>query len=157
MTWLEIVELAIFMLLLVVVLPLAWLFARRRWLSAKGGVFDCGLRLRDQIPGGGWSLGLARYDGNILEWYRIFSFTFRPRLRLDRSTTSMVSRREPDQVEALVLFADHQVVRLRESRSGSPDGDTKDWELAMTPASITGLLSWLEAAPPGGGRYPGVE
>lgn len=153
MEWLQVLELVAFAVLLLLVLPLAWLFSRRRWLSAQGGVFDCGLRLRDQVPGGGWSLGLARYQGNVLEWYRVFSFTFRPRLRLDRDQTSMVGRRDPDQVEALVLFADHQVVRLREAGDSGP----RDWELAMDRDLVTGLMSWLEAAPPGSGRYPSVE
>ena len=29
------------------------------------------------------------------------------------------------------------------------DGEQQEWELAMSPDSLTGLLSWLEAAPPG--------
>jgi hypothetical protein len=28
-----------------------------------------------------------------------------------------------------------------------------EWELAMSEASLTGLLSWLEAAPPGVRRF----
>lgn len=155
MGWTGYLEAGAGLLLLVILLPLVWLFARRRWLSSRGGVFDCGLRLRDRVPGGGWSLGLARYDGDVLEWYRVFSFTFRPRLELDRTTTTMVARRHPDQVEALVLFADHEVVRLHVETPDDPEG--RDWELAMAPGSVTGLMSWLEAAAPGSGRYPGVE
>ncbi|WP_203566350.1 DUF2550 domain-containing protein [Aestuariimicrobium ganziense] len=150
MGWLEWVELAALLLLLLVVLPLAFMFARRRWLSAKGGVFDCAMRVRD-IASGGWALGLARYEADRLEWYRAFSLRFTPTVQLERNSTSVVSHRDPDQVEALVLFAEHQVVKLHDATR------QRDVELAMTPGSVTGLMSWLEASPPGRGRYPGVE
>ena len=132
--------------------PFAWLFARRRWLSGRGGLFDCGLRSSERA-GAHWTLGLARYEGDELRWYRAFGLTLRPALVLNRRTTHFVSQREPDAAEHLVLFSDHEVIRMR---TGSGDGQGAI-ELAMTPASMTGLLGWLEASLPGGGRYYSAE
>ena len=59
-----------------------------------------------------------------------------------RSTTGC--GRDPDPIEALTL-ADQRILAMEFT-----DGDS--WELAMSVASLTGLLSWLESAPPGA-RY----
>lgn len=148
MGWQDTIELVGVVVVACLLVPVLWLFVRRRWLSSRGGVFDCALRLHTVVPSAGWALGLARYveDGS-LEWYRVFSLRVRPRLVLRRSSTEMVSRRRPDDVELLVLFADHEIVRLREEQ--------REWELAMPDESVTGLLSWLEASPPGGQSYLG--
>ncbi|MGJ6979371.1 DUF2550 domain-containing protein [Aestuariimicrobium soli] len=134
--------------LLVVVAPLVWLFVRRRWLTGKGGLFDCSLANQQ---GNRWSLGLARYEGNMLQWYPALGVGLRPRLSLDRTRTTYQSRRDPEVSEAIQLFSRDVIVTLRTS---TPDASH---QLAMTQASLTGLLSWLEAAPPGGDRYPGVD
>jgi hypothetical protein len=153
MGWLNWLEWVVLALVLVVLVPVVWLFVRRRLLSAKGGLFDCALRLNDRVPGAGWALGLARYEGNVLEWYRAFSLLLSPTVRFDREQTSVLGRRAPDNVEALVLFSDDEVVRLQGTRGAR----TRVYELAMSPGSTTGLMSWFEAGPPGGSRYPGVE
>lgn len=49
-----------------------------------------------------------------------------------------------------MLFSDHQIIRLESSEGGRQ----KVWELAMPAGSVTGLMSWLEAAPPGGTVTP---
>ncbi|MCT1459449.1 DUF2550 domain-containing protein [Aestuariimicrobium sp. p3-SID1156] len=135
---------ALIMLLLMGFLAILW--GRRRWLSSQGGVFDCALKL-GRTPSG-WALGMARYHGDELQWFRIFSASFRPRVVLKRAETSWGSQRIPEAAEQMLLFTDHQVVELRgRDRHGTPT----TWELAMTPASVTGLMSWLEASPPGGG------
>lgn len=140
---------ALVALVVLLVLPLVGLWGRRRWLSGKGGLFDCALRRPDGQRGSGWTTGVARYEGEVLQWFRIFSFSWKPMLELDRSVTSAVGSRSPEPVEAVVLFGDDQIVSLRvQGRSGE---HTR--ELAMSPASVTGLLSWLEAAPPGGESY----
>lgn len=153
MDWLVGIEVLFAVLIALLVIPLVGLYVRRRWLSTKGGVFDCALRLHHTGPGTGWATGVARYDGEKLEWYRTFSFSVRPRLVLQRDTTSAVGLRGPDAAEAVVLFGDDQVIRL----TSSVPRHTREWELAMSPASVTGLQSWLEAAPPGGDHYNGLE
>lgn len=76
--WLGVLEL-LGLLLVLAVLLLALLAARRRWLSRSGGTFECSLRLRTAVPGAGWVLGVGRYNGGRLEWFRFFSFSVRPR------------------------------------------------------------------------------
>jgi Protein of unknown function (DUF2550) len=51
--------------------------------------------------------------------------------------------------EVLALNAGEKVLRL-EMQDGHSEAE---WELAMSQDSLTGLLSWLEAAPPGVRRF----
>ena len=60
----------------------------------------------------------------------------------------MLETRDPDPIEAVALSSDQTVVRV--AVPGQPD---QFWELAMSAESLTGLLSWLEAAPPGIRRF----
>ncbi|MDO4784888.1 MAG: DUF2550 domain-containing protein [Propionibacteriaceae bacterium] len=149
MGWLSEAWLVVLVALLVA--PLAYLYARRRWLSSRGGVFDCGMRLRLDRPG--WMLGLARYEGDALEWYRVFSMSPRPKLVARRGEIEMMKRRQPTDVEALALYDSSEVVQLR-----IVNQETRQVELAMTTDSMMGMLSWLEAGPRLGHlRYPGGE
>ena len=147
MGWEIIAELVIGILLLACLVPLIWLFARRRWLSRQGGIFDCGLKLPQS---GRWSLGVARYQGEDLEWFRALSLSLRPRVRFRRTLTTVLSQRNAEPGEIDVLYGTPRVVRLE---STELVGGQHSWELAMAPESTTGLLSWLEAAPPGVGRF----
>jgi hypothetical protein len=155
--WLGVLEAVIAAVLLIAVAILL-LALRRRWLARQGGTFECSARLRVTNPSGGWALGVARYNGEMLEWFRFFSYAFRPRLSLRRSEVRVVDSREPDPVEALALYEGQRVLTLagRETAPsaaavtaiGSADAHGR-WELAMDPDSMTGLLAWLESAPPG--------
>lgn len=144
MEWLYAVEVLVGIIIGACLLFLIWMFVRRRWLSGRGGVFDCALRVhRRRIH---WNLGMARYEGERLLWYRIFSVDMGPYLVLDRKQTSWVGQRAPSAEEMMVLFDDHQVVTLAGvDKTGRP----REFELAMTRGSVTGLMSWLEASPPG--------
>jgi len=142
--WLGVIE-VLGVLLVLLVIALALLAARRRWLDRLGGTFECSLRLNMMTPGTGWALGVGRYNEGILEWFRFFSYALRPHKVFDRAVVRVLETRDPDLVEAVALSSDHRVLRL-ETRVASTD---QEWELAMSPDSLTGLLSWLEAAPPG--------
>ncbi|MEU6813573.1 DUF2550 domain-containing protein [Streptomyces sp. NPDC046860] len=118
---------------------------RRRLIQRSGGTFDCSLRWdvseRSDVNGKGWSYGVARYNGDRIEWFRVFSYAPRPRRVLERSRIEVAGRRLPEGEEELALLSDavilacvHQGVRL---------------ELAMSEDALTGFLAWLEAAPPG--------
>ena len=128
-------------LLLVFLCYVIALVARRRLLSRHGGTFELSHRVRSERAGRGWLLGIGRYSGERLEWFRIFSLSPRPKRTWDRSQLSFLERREPAGPEEHALYPDHLVVEL-----GSRDGVV---ELAMSPASFTGFQSWLEARPPG--------
>jgi hypothetical protein len=120
------------------------LVLRRRWLSRNGGTFEFSVRVRPGRAGRGWVLGVGRYTGDELEWFRIFSLAPRPRLRYRRADLEFVARREPDRMEGYSLYSGHIVVSCR-----TPSGLL---EVAMSPAALTGFLAWLEAAPPGRAR-----
>lgn len=142
---LEVVEL-IAALLGLAVFALVVLATRRRWLARQGGTFECSLRLDDTSPGAGWVLGVARYHEGLLQWFRFFSFSWRPRKSFSRSVVRVLQTREPDAVEAVSLYAEQRVVQFEVAGEHQL---VERWDLAMSPDSLTGLLSWLEAAPPG--------
>ena len=64
----------------------AALVVRRRLLARHGGTFELSHRVRADRPGRGWVLGLGRYSGETLEWFRVFSLSPRPK-RTWRATT----------------------------------------------------------------------
>ena len=142
---LEVVELLVAILALAV-LSLIVLADRRRWLSRQGGTFECSLRLDRTAPSAGWVLGVARYHDGLLQWFRFFSYSWRPRQAFLRASVRVLDTREPDAAEAVSLYADQRIVRFEVAGEGEP---AELWDLAMSPDSLTGLLSWLEAAPPG--------
>jgi len=150
--WLGVAE-ALGLLILLLALALLLLATRRRWLARQGGTFECSLRLHTTTPGTGWVLGVARYRGGRLEWFRFFSYSWRPRMSFERDAVRVLETRDPDPVEAVSLYAEQRVVRFDVAHSDARRGDPGEWELAMSPGSLTGLLSWLEAAPPGVTHY----
>lgn len=142
---------------------------RRRLLQRSGGTFDCNLRWNAPAPlaaqtdepaaddsgsggaggsggrgpggGKGWAYGIARYNGDQIEWFRVFSYAPRPRRFLERNRIEVLQRRNPEGEEELALLSD--AVILACSLHGTRV------ELAMSEDALTGFLAWLEAAPPG--------
>jgi hypothetical protein len=141
MGWWPVIDAAI--VVIIVATPLVWLLVRRRWLTRQGGLFDCTLRVPRRTGGQRWVLGVARYTGDYLEWFPVFSASFRPRLRLHRTDAQVVSQRSPSTDEVASLYGGSKIVTLRVASARS------ERELAMSAASMTGLMSWLESAPPG--------
>jgi hypothetical protein len=131
-------------LLFLVLLYGLGLVVRRRWLSRHGGTFELSFRVRQEHVGRGWLLGLGRYSGETLEWFRIFSLSPRPKRVWGRDELTYAGRRDPAGAEQMSLYPDHVVISCR-----SPKGDV---ELAMGPSSLMGFQSWLESGPPGSSR-----
>jgi hypothetical protein len=135
--------------LLLILLYGVCLVLRRRWVARSGDAFELSLRVRSDAlregrgpgPGRGWVLGLGRYSGEALEFFRIFSLALRPMRVLDRAGIVYDGQRDPEPAEVHSLYVDHVVVLCHD-----PAGP---FELAMTASAVTGFLSWLEAAPPG--------
>ncbi|MGZ4445734.1 MAG: DUF2550 domain-containing protein [Nocardioides sp.] len=138
--WQWLLDAAGFLLLLVLAYGVA-LIVRRRWLSRNGGTFEVSYRVRPERAGRGWLLGLGRYSGEDLQWFRIFSLSPRPKRSWDRSVLTYAGRRDPEGVEQMSLYPDHVVICCR-----TPDGEV---ELAMGPSSLMGFQAWLESGPPG--------
>jgi hypothetical protein len=124
----------------VAVMLLIALFIRRE-VIARGGSIEVSVRLSTYVDGRGWSPGIARFVGDELHWYRVFSFGFRPRRLLNRQVFSIQQRRRPDVFEQRSLPSDTIVLQCT-SRRGPV-------EIAMAETTMTGFMSWLEAAPPG--------
>lgn len=134
-------------LIVVVLLPIGFLYLRRRWLTGQGGVFDCAMLMSADGPDTGWSLGWARYRGEQLQWYRAFSLSVRPKIRLLRTATEFDTTRAATTSEASVLYDESIVVMVRD------DAVHLDRALAMSRESAMAFISWLEAAPPGSRRH----
>ncbi|MGI9157849.1 MAG: DUF2550 domain-containing protein [Marmoricola sp.] len=141
--WQWLVDSAGFILLLVLVYGIV-LVLRRRRLSRYGGTFELSVRVQALRPGTGWVLGVGRYAGERLEWFRIFSLAPRPKRSWRRGEIVFESQRAAEGSEPYTLYAGHVVVVCR-TASGPI-------EMAMSPSALTGLQSWLEAAPPGAAR-----
>lgn len=125
----------------VLLLSVAGLYLRRRWLSRSGGTFACSMRRDLSTPSSRWVLGVARYREHHLQWFPAFSLSLWPAKRFDRAHVRAGEQRRPLPQEAGPVSAGQRILRL--------DGPSGGVELAMDVGSLTGLLSWLEAAPPG--------
>jgi hypothetical protein len=120
---------------------LAVLFLRRGFIARSGGTIEMSWRMSSVMSGRGWSPGIGRFVGDDLRWYRVFSFSIRPRRTLSRRSLVIESRRAPDGPECLVLAPDWMVVRC--------DTGNTIIEIAMADSTLAGFLSWIEAVPPG--------
>lgn len=138
--WQWIAEAAVVLLAVALLLGVC-LVVRRRVISRHGGTFELSYRARSAKAGRGWVLGIGRYSGEELEWFRIFSLAPGPRKRWHRRAMDYTGRRDPVGTEEMSLYAGHVVV--------SCATDNGQVEFAMSPASLTGFTAWLEAGPPG--------
>jgi hypothetical protein len=127
----------------VVALALVLLALRRRVLLRPAGAIDMSLRTRLGRIGGGWALGVGRYSGDDLLWYRLFALTVKPARTLSRHGLEVVGRRMPTGAESWAVQAGAVIVECRD--------EAGPVQLAMSGGAVTGFLSWLESAPPG---YP---
>jgi hypothetical protein len=147
--------------LILLILAASGIAVRRFLLERSGATVECGLRR----PGGSWRLGLASYQLDEFYWYRVFGFSMRPEQAFPRRDLAVVARRPPTQEEVTILGPGRLVVECQlgansaSGASGGPDGPGGTGgagaggagavDLAMAESALTGLLVWLEAAPPG--------
>ncbi|MFG3700014.1 DUF2550 domain-containing protein [Micromonospora sp. NPDC047620] len=117
------------------------LFARRAVVTRSGGIIRLGVRTSTMLDGRGWSPGFGRFVGDELRWYRAFSLAIRPTRVLSRKGLAVERRRLPEGQERLSMPADWVILRCTSSHAPV--------EIAMARSTVTGFLSWLEAAPPG--------
>lgn len=122
-------------------LVLFMLVMRRRGLAKPSGTFDLSVNRRGEPGPRGWTLGIARYTDEHLEWFRTFSLSPRPRYRFARGSLEVGRRRLPEDREAFAVHAGHVIVPCE-----TPNGVR---QLALSERALTGLLSWLESSPPG--------
>jgi hypothetical protein len=132
-------EVLLGLVLLAAVLLLS-ISVRRRWLAREGGAIEMSLRLKPRSQGRGWVLGLGRFVGDELQWFRVFSLSTRPRRTLTRRALEVRQRRAPTGPEALALIKGMEVVELTAAGARV--------EIAVDIAAMTGFLAWLESRPP---------
>jgi hypothetical protein len=140
----EIIGIGVLLLIFLV----AALFARRAVVARAGGTIRLSVRVSTLLDGRGWSPGFARFVGDDLRWYRMFSFALRPKRVLSRRDLAVESRRLPEGQERVSMPADWVILRCTSHRAPV--------EIAMARSTVAGFSSWLESAPPGslGRRFP---
>ena len=106
------------------------LFVRHLLIIRGGGTVEVSLRLSRRQHGRGWAVGLARFSGDSLLWYRTFSLGLRPRQVLSRKNVSVVGRREPNGSEQVALPQGSVILECQTSRG--------PLEVAMAPAAPSG-------------------
>jgi hypothetical protein len=116
-------------------------FFRRRMLMVGGGTIRLQVRISTMVPGRGWSHGVGVFAGDELRFYRMFSLAFRPTRILDRGLLLVEQRRRAEGPERLSMSGRWVILRCVSGAS--------ELEIAMDESTVTGFLSWLEAAPPG--------
>ncbi len=125
--------------LLVVSAVCTALIIRRLLLRRGGAVLD--LCLRPRGADSHWVLGLARYSGDTLQWFRILGLSARPSRCFRRDQITVIDRRIPSRGEAANFV--HGAVVLQ----CVSDGNRLD--LALPATAMNGFQAWLEALPPG--------
>ena len=130
--------------LIVLVLAASGIAARRFLLERGGATVECGLRR----PGGSWRLGIASYQLDEFSWYRIFGFSMRPEQVFLRRDLAVAARRPLTEEEVTVLGPGRLVAECQLTGSGG----VTSVDLALAESALTGLLVWLEGAPPGSHR-----
>jgi hypothetical protein len=115
--------------------------ARRHFLARNAATFDCSLRHDLAKRSSGWMLGVARYEEDRLEWFRIFTIDPRPGKVMQRRLLDLLEWRNPSAKEIDSILPGSVIVRCTY--------DTEVLELAMTKSDYTGFITWLESSPPG--------
>jgi hypothetical protein len=117
------------------------LVLRRRVLSRSGGTFELSHRVRVSRPGRGWQLGMGRYSGNDLEWFRVFTLSSAPKRVWRRGDLTYESSHAPIGLEASAIYPEHVVVSCLSKGQRV--------ELAMSTQALIGFQAWLESRNPG--------
>jgi hypothetical protein len=115
----------------------------RRYLIGRArGTFDCSLRrASSHHAGSGWMPGVARYERDRLDWFRVFTLSPKPSRSLVRNQLTIIDHRVPDGVETYAVIPGWVIVRCAYG--------AQTLELAMSELAYSGLATWLESAPPG--------
>jgi len=127
--------------LVALTVTLVVLFLVRRWLLARPvGAFDCSLR-KEELPekSAAWMLGVARYEADRLDWFKVFGLSPRPGRTLSRTRLVVLETRKAKRGEGNV-GAGSVVVRCGYG--------PLVLELAMSEPDYNGFAAWIESAPP---------
>ncbi len=123
-------------LVLLVVLLIVLIVSRQRALTHRVGSFVCAVRAASQ-PAGPWVDGVAQYGARHLRWWRAISLAPRPALVWPRDGLEIVERVVLDEVDELGRPLVRALVRV----------GGESFEIQLSSAPYSGLVSWLEAGP----------
>jgi len=125
--------------LLTLAVLLVILFLVRRWLLARPvGSFDCSLRKEPPRKARGWMLGVARYEPDRLDWFKVFGLSPRPLRTLARTRLVVLETRRARRGEGNVGAG--ILVKCGYGPSVL--------EFVMSEADYNGFAAWIESAPP---------
>jgi hypothetical protein len=137
MTPLDVAQVVLALTVLLAVVALTFVWARRRFISGDGRpVMLCARRDR---PMARWRLGLARLGSDRFEWFSVVGPSLRPEVSWARGELDLgipVPLRDP--IPGLV---DPVAVKAR--------AGARACEFAFVPAAYTAVRAWLESSPPG--------
>lgn len=119
---------------------------RRRYLLRGGGAVHMSLRAEGRLPRR-WSMGVGRYGGDRLLWYRVLTLSPRPAHTLPRAELEVAGQHATRGTESWAVQAGSVIIEctIRGSRRARSDRV----QIAMHSEAVTGFLSWLESSPPG--------
>ena len=132
---------ALVLIVALAVVVFGGLVARRSLLSRGFGSFDCSLRHETIRQRTHWTHGVARYQDDRLDWFRVFTARWRPAESLSRRRLVILDARPPEPTDTHSVFPGWVVVRCAYG--------AVIVELAMSEPAFNGLAAWLESAPPG--------
>jgi hypothetical protein len=142
------IAIAVALVLIGLLLAVAALAVRRTVITRRGGVVECALR---RGPESSWRHGLAEYERGRLSWHWWLSYRLRPSASFDRAELRVVRTRPLTPAEATRVGAGLVVAecRIAGASSSAAAGRSRPqaFELALSDAALTGLLSWLESSP----------
>lgn len=117
-----------------IVAAIAWYLMRVRTLTSRGA-FECAYRSEPALP---WVGGLGVFCTSRVEWYRLGSLSWRPKLVMPRESLII------EEVSPVCVDGQLGVVVLKCSNGGP------GFELAVRESSHSAVISWMESAPPVG-------
>jgi hypothetical protein len=132
----HIVDVVVAIVAVLVLVLLAAVLARQRYMLRVAG----GVPLAVRVRGKRWVYGIARYAGGELRWYRGIGIGTRPTKVLRRDQLSILTHRPPEPAEVPSLPAGAIVVECRYGDGTATFG--------FTEGTYTGFISWLEASAP---------
>ncbi|MCF2706616.1 DUF2550 domain-containing protein [Arcanobacterium haemolyticum] len=118
-------------LVILVLVVIGWCALRLMMLLRRPGSLQCSVRLGNAKP---WRTGVLILGPLSLEWFNTRALLFAPSKVMERSGFSIVSHRPGG--------ADNELTIADVTYEGS------SFQIAMSPQSFAGLVSWIDAAPP---------
>jgi hypothetical protein len=120
---------------LLVVLLLSLLIARQRFMLRSAGGIAVAVR-----RGTRWQYGVARYQGDNLEWFRVLGIGTRPTRSLRRGDLEVLSSRSATADDQAALPPTAVIVECVDS--------VGPITLGLAESAYTGFVSWLESSAP---------